>query len=239
MKSKYYIILLSLLVSSCFTSRKLTQLTDDTEIPGVDSLCLNMEPYQSLYMNKIKARVIMDGEIYDAKVSLYYLPDSVIFISAANTGFEIVRVAITADSTVFINRIDKLVYIYRESKLGYRPPVEFENLEYLLNKKLACEEIRSINGTAQREIIDFSVQDITRKITYDLNTLKINKFEFFHTKTNEYIVGEITSSDSLSVFSNYIFENVEIMAAGGEITYNKEIFVDLSFNKNKYTILEY
>ena len=239
MKSKLYILFLSLVVSSCFTTRK--TLNIPVEIPGVnslDSLCLSPTHYKSLFINKVKATVTLDGEEYDAKVSLYYIPDSVIFLTAANTGFEIIRAAITADSTVFINRIDKVVYIYRESDLGYKAPVDFRDLEFLMNQGMVCEEMNALIETKDGIQLDFSGDYINKKITYSPNNLKINKFEFFHTKTSEYIVGEITDSDTLSVFSNYIFDDVEIKATGGEIEFNREISVNISFNKNKYTILD-
>ncbi len=239
MRSKFYIVVLSLVVSSCFTTRKTVNIPMET--PGessLDTLCLNPTHYESLFINKVKATVTLDGEAYDAKVSLYYIPDSVIFLTAANTGFEIIRAAITADSTVFINRIDKVVYIYRESDLGYKAPVEFKDLEFLMNQGMVCEEMNALTETKDGIQLDFSGDYINKKINYNPNNLKINKFEFFHTKTSEYIVGEITDSDTLSVFSNYIFDDVEIKATGGEIEFNREISVNISFNKNKYTILD-
>jgi len=240
MKSKLFILLLSLVVSSCFTSRRTTDLT--REIPegiDMDTLCMNSKNYESLFISKVKATVNLDGEMYDAKVSLYYIPDSVIFLTAANTGFEIIRAAINADSTVFINRIDKFVYIYKENNLGYKAPVEFKNLEYLLNQGMVCEEKGLLHKTNDGMQLDFSGDYINKKLTYNTKTLKISKFEFFHTKTSEYIVGEIENTDTLSVFSNYIFDDVEIKATGGEIEFDREIKVDISFNKNKYTILNH
>jgi hypothetical protein len=239
MKSKLCILLLSLVVSSCFTTRKTADvLGENSGERSLDTLCLNSKPYESLYINKVKATVTLDGETYDAKVSLYYIPDSVIFLTAANSGFEIIRAAITSDSTIFINRIDKVVYIYRERDLGYQAPVEFKDLEFLMNQGMVCKEMKALTETKDGIQLDFSGDYINKKIRYSPNDLKFNKFEFFHTKTSEYIVGEMTSSDTLSVFSNYIFEDIEIKATGGEIEYNREISVNISFNKNKYTILD-
>ena len=240
MRSKLYILALSLVVSSCFTTRRTVDVPVlDQKKMNLDTICLNSSPYQSLFINKVKASVNLGGEMYDAKVSLYYIPDSVIFLTAANTGFEIIRAAFTADSTVFINRIDKVVYIHKENELGYKAPVNFKDLEYLFNLGLVCEKKDALSETKECIQLDFSGDYINKKLSYDYNSLKIKKFEFFHTKSGEYIVGEVSNSDTLSVFSNYIFEDVEIKASGGELEYNREISVDISFNKNKYTILDH
>jgi len=241
MRSKFYILVLSLLVSSCFSARRtvVDRPVSDNNNLNQDSVCMNTKTYQSLFISKVKARVSLDGENYDAKVSLYYIPDSVIFLTAANTGFEIIRAAITADSTVFINRIDKVVYIYKESELGYKAPIEFRDLEFLLNQKQVCEVKEALLESEDGLELDFSGGYINKKLTYKPNSLKINTFEFFHTKTNEYVVGEIGKADTLAIFSNYIFNDVEIKASGGELEYNRKLAVDLSFNKNKYTILNH
>lgn len=239
-KSRFYILFISLILSGCFASRNtIFEQLDTSAGNGIDSLCRKTDPYQSLYIEKIKATIDLDGEIYDAKINLFYIPDSIIFLSAVNTGFEIVRVAITADSTILINRIDKVVYIYKNSQFGYKPPVDFKELEYLLDKERICKELIKSGSDEDGRVLDFSVQDIDKRITYKSNSLKISKFEFFHKKTNEYIVGEILHGDSLLILSNYLIENVEIMAVGGNIVYNKDLSINLSFNKNKYTIINY
>ncbi len=236
MKSKIYILLISFLLSSCFSTRKTTQ-EENSQAPGIDSPCESVEPFSSLYINKVKATVKIDGEDYDAKVNVYYIPDSVIFITAANTGFEIVRAALTPDSLVFINRIDKVVYIHKEKKLGYKAPAEFRDLEYLLNKTLICKEMENSFGNKESLEIDFSVPNITKKITHKSKGLKMSKFEFFHKKSGEDIVGESGEGDGISVYSNYLFEDIEIHAVGGEWTLNKKIKVDVSYNKNKYFLI--
>jgi len=239
MKSKVYILFFSLVLSGCFASRSSTEDVDSPVQNDVVSLCEKIEPFQSIYIDKIKASIDLDGENYDAKISLFYIPDSIIFLSAVNTGFEIVRAAITPDSSIIINRIDKLVYIYKDDPLGYKPPVEFEELEYLLNKMKVCEGFNKYTADFDKGRIDFSVQDIKKSISFDANSLEISKFEFFHKKTGEYIVGEFVNSDTLSILSNYMMENVEIVAIGGTVTHDKVLNINLSFNKNKYTILNY
>lgn len=204
----------------------------------MDIFCERLENYNSLFINKAKASVTLDEEVYDARISLYYIPDSLIFLTAANTGFEIIRAAITKDSTIFINRIDKLVYIYKDNELGYKGPVNFTDLEFLLNKGKICEKKEFLKNTKENIQLDLSAGYINKSLTYSGKSLTVNRFEFFHTKTSEYIVGEISKADTLSVFSNYIFNDLEIKATGGEIEYNRDIPINLSFNRNKYTILQ-
>lgn len=238
MRSKICILLISIFVAGCFPLRKSVdspELAENEQI--IDSLCAEQFSFQSIYMNKIKATLHLDGERYDARISLYYIPDSIIFLTAANTGFEILRAAVTSDSIILINRIDKLVYVYKEKELGYAPPVRFEDLEYLLNRSKMCNGLNRKEKEKRDLTLDFSSQDIKKQISYSGKALKINGFEFFHKKTGEYIVGE-ANSDTLSVFSNYIVKDVEIEAVAGELTMDKEMQVDLSFNRNKYTILE-
>lgn len=237
MKSKINILLISLLLSGCFSTRKTIQ---EEKVSGPDpliSLCGSLEPFSSIYINKVRATVKLDGEAYDAKVNLYYIPDSVIFLTAANTGFEIIRAALTPDSLVLINRIDKIVYIQKEQELGYKAPVEFNDLEYLFNKFLICKELEKSTNTNEELIFDFSIPHITKKITYHGKSLKMKTFEFFHKKTGEYIVGESNEADSVKIYSNYIFDDVEIVAVGGEQTLNEEIKIDISYNKNKYLLI--
>ncbi|MFC2129232.1 DUF4292 domain-containing protein [Bacteroidota bacterium] len=238
MKSKIFILLISLLLSACFSARKgTTTEREESGSIGIDSLCESLEPFSSLYINKVKASISLEGEVYDAKVNLFYIPDSVIFLTAANTGFEIVRAALTPDSLVFINRIDKVVYIHKESELGYKAPAEFKDLEHLINKTLVCNSLEKSSKNNEEILFDFSAPNIDKKITRCSNSLKMSKFEFFHKKTGEYIVGEAKSNDTITVYSNYLFEDVEIVAVGGELNWNEEVKVDISFNKNKYLLI--
>ena len=147
------------------------------------------------------------------------------------------RAALTPDSLVFINRIDRIVYTHKEKDLGYKAPLEFADLELLLNKLLICRELSNSVSTNDQLVFDISVPNITKKITHKDNSLKMSKFEFFHKKTGEYIVGESREGDSIFVYSNYLFDDVEIVAVGGEHSLNEEIKVDISFNRNKYLLI--
>lgn len=208
-----------------------------TDQQTIDALCTSYEPFSSLYINKIRATLRLDNENFDARISIYYIPDSVIYLSAANTGFEIVRAAITPDSLIFINRIDRIVYTRKEAELGYKAPVAFEDLEQLLNKRLICNKLESLVKDGEYVLLDISAPNISKKLFFDPKLLKMNKFEFFHKKTGEYIVGETNKGDSVFVYSNYLFDDVEIVATGGALTYNEDIHIDLSFNKNKYLLI--
>ena len=190
-----------------------------------------------MYVSKISAEITLDEEKYDTRLSVYYIPDTIFYISAVNAGFEIVRIGVTPDSTVYINRLDKFVYIYKSSELGYPPPVSFEDFEYLMNQKKACKAEKVRVKETNLASLDRSLKDVEKLIYYDYEQMRMEKFEFFQKKTGEYVVGERRKENSYLIYSNYIMDNLTIEAEGGEIERNKKLEINLSVNKRKYDIL--
>ncbi len=201
------------------------------------SFCDSIKVFKTLYINKIDAKITINQEEFDAKVSIYYVPDSIFFLSAVNSGFEAVRIGILKDSTVYINRIDKIVYIIENTLPGFSPPVLFEDLEWLIDKVKICE-VENKNLVLGKEIlIDRSVKDIDRVIYFRLEDLALNKFEFLHKKTGEYVVGERMGEGKFVIYSNYIVEDIKIEAIGGSIEYDRQLDIDLTVNMKKYELL--
>lgn len=160
-----FILLLLIFISSCSVHRKMQN--DSIEDRGdMEFYCDSISPYKSLYINKISAELTLGEEHYDARVSLYYIPDSIFFISAVNSGFEIVRIGIMKDSTVYINRLDKMMFIYMQKEEGALPPVNFNDFELLINRQLLCS-YASIQRIREGElIVDNSTQNIEKRVFF-------------------------------------------------------------------------
>lgn len=208
-----------------------------TDISKTTSVCDSLKPFNTLYLSKIDASIMFDEEEYESNISLYYIPDSIIYISAVNVGFEIIRAGIMPDSIVYINRLDKLVYIYRESTTGYCPPATFNDLQLLFNRPKVCTAEKLLLEENDTFLLDRSVKDVSREIFYRAEDLVPKKFEFFHKKTGEYVVGEGSDESSYMIYSNYIIEDVTIRADGGKVEFDREININLEVNKKKYDIL--
>lgn len=203
----------------------------------LSDFCASDNSYKTLYISGIDAKIIIDNKEYDSRVSLYYLPDSLFLLSAVNSGFEIVRLGVAPDSTVYINRLDKLAYIIRKQETGYAPPVQFTDLERLVNRQLLCEEagVERLNDSVL--LVDHSEQDISKKIFFRLPGPQVWKFEFFQKKTGEYVVGEVDAAQKIVIYSNYIMDNLTMQAEGGKVEYNTILDVNLDVNRRKYTIV--
>ena len=239
--SRYTIIFLLILglLFSCSPQRKLQR--EEGRLPeaqpGILANCDSLPDFHSLTISKINATLELDDELYDARITLHYIQDTILYFSAVNAGFEIVRVGIMPDSMVYINRIDKVCFILKEQELGYSAPLKFEDLQYLLSKKLVCSSDLLPGENKENLTIDRSVKDIRKEIVYATTDLKPKSFQFFHKKSGEYIVGEQTGPASYEIFSNYILDDLTLKAEGGNIEYDRKIRVDLSINKKKYDIL--
>ena len=240
MRSKFIsIIAVLLLLISCSPQRKMSRMVDGMPIEkgNWESFCDTTRAFKSLYYSKISAKLMLGEDQYRAKLSLYYLPDSVFFVSAVNSGFEIVRIGVFEDSIVYINRIDKMVYIVENSKVGFPAPVYFKDIEYLINKQLICKE-KNIDVVGDTSIIvNRSVKDVVKEIEYSARDLALIRFVFFQKKTGEYIVGEQTKTNSILIYSNYMVGHFMLEGNEGEIEYDKEIQVDLSINRRKYGVV--
>ena len=227
------------LIFSCSPQRR---LSGDRGIAAgsagsLQAFCDSVKPFKSLYIKGIDAKIFLDDEEYKTKVSVYYLPDSVFLVSAVNAGFEIVRMGVSHDSTVYINRLDKLVYVIRNNDIGAAPPVLFEDLEQLLNRALLCDskEVERLGDSTL--VVDRSIQDIAKRIFYKLPGPQVNKFEFFQKKTGEYVVGEMNDEKKIIIYSNYIVDDLTLQAEGGAVEYDRILNVNLSVNSRKYTIV--
>jgi hypothetical protein len=201
------------------------------------AFCDSAYTFKTLYIKGIEANIAIDDEEYNSRVSLYYLPDSLVLLSAVNAGFEIVRIGVFPDSTVYINRLDKVAVVIRAYGTGNAPPVLFGDLERLVNNRLLCESRESLRINDSTLLVDRSEQDISKKIYYRIRGPQVWKFEFFQKKTGEYVVGEMKEGRKIVIYSNYIVDDLTLQAEGGDVEYDRIIDVNLSVNKRKYNIV--
>lgn len=239
MKIKIYVVFLVISVLfSCSQSARLGKRGASVLSEHAERKvnCDSLRTFNSEYISKINANVYLGEEQYNARVSIYYIPDSLFYMSAVNSGFEIIRIGVLPDSIVYINRLEKAVYIKYIDNLAAPSPLLFEDLEYLLNRNLVCDEVDKKQVGDNAIILNRSVKDIEREIYYKADDLTPIKFEFFQKKTGEYIVGELSTDGIFVIYSNYIAKNLKIEAGGGVIEYNRVFNYDLSVNRNKYDI---
>lgn len=238
---KYMVLfgLIAGLIFSCSPQKRLRGVKgySPAETGSLAAFCDSSKSFKSLYISGIDATITLNEETYSSRVSLYYLPDSVFMLSAVNAGFEIVRVGVAPDSTVYINRLDKLAFVIRNDGMGAAPPVLFEDLESLVNKKLLCGEQASARLNDSTLLVDRSVQDIGKKIYFRMPGIQVDKFEFFQKKTGEYVVGEMKDKQKIIIYSNYIVDDLTLQAEGGKVEYDREVNVNLSVNSRKYDII--
>jgi len=242
-KSSYINILLLLVVlvleNACSSSIRVRTNNDynTSSSKFMQTQCDSVYGFKTLYINKIDAEVTLDDEIYNAKLTIYYKPDSLLLVSAVNAGFEIIRVAVNNDSSVFINRLDKRVYILTAKEMGYLPPVNFEDLESLFNRAKICRFITADKGKDSLRVMDRSLRNVDKRIYYSASGMAPVKFEFFQKKTGEYIVGEMTDNKIFTIYSNFIINDLKLNAEGGKTEYNRILHTNVRVNRQKYEII--
>jgi len=237
MKIRTLIFFIALLImSSCGALRKSTleSQNDFRSFPELKAYCDSAKTFSSLFIHRIDSEFVIDDERYDAKLSVYYIPDSIIFLTASNTGFEIVRALVTKDSLILINRLDKMAYSYKKSDSDLSSPFYFQDIEYLINKVLVCGEIGAAEPLENRIFFNRSVQDVRKAIYYRVQDLSLDQFEFFNKKTNEYIVGEMNQEKQLEIYSNFIIDDLRIIARGGQMEFGRQIDASVKYNRRKY-----
>ncbi len=239
------LLLLLLLIAMALTQCKVTreaQRQSASGLEGMDGLreqCVSLDSVQTLLIKKAEAILMFDNERYEVTVTLYSKRDSIIYLSAVNSGFEIIRASVDKDSIKVIDRLNHIVYrTALKRKFGYQFPVSFNDLQNLIGRFYLCDDLE----IAEDDLIDvvkfeFDENYIKKRIHIDRKNLKLNMFEFRHQKTDQYLMGE-RSGDKLKVYSNFMISEFEMQAKGGTVLYNQEIAVKMKVNPRKYTFTE-
>ncbi|MEN8156424.1 MAG: DUF4292 domain-containing protein [Bacteroidota bacterium] len=243
MSSTRFIILIiaGLLLTQCRAYREVTEPKAPPLVgmEGLREVCRPADTVRTVLISKAEALIITDEERYEATISLFVIKDSLIYFSAVNSGFEILRAAIDRDTIKVIDRLNKMVYrTPLRRRFGHHHPVNFDDVQNIISSYFLCDEIeRAIEPNFFHIVFDFDEPFIKKRISFDRESLKMDKFEFFHIQTKKYLMGE-REPEGFRIFTNFMITDFEISARGGFRSYNQEIPVKMEVNRRKYTFVD-
>jgi hypothetical protein len=206
---------------------------------GLQDKCNGSDTIQSLLIKKAEAILTYDQERYEVQLTLYSKRDSIIYLSAVSSGFEILRASVRHDSIRVIDRMNKIVYHSPlKRRFGYQYPVSFNDLQNLISRNYLCDDLPLGTDDQQNNIVfEFDENYIKKRIILNRVDLDMRIFEFYHQKTDRYIMGE-KLEDSFKIYSNFMITDIEIIASGGELFLNRDIKIKMEVNPRKYTFTE-
>ena len=207
-------------------------------IAGLEETCIALDTIQSVRISKANALISTEEERYETEVTIYAVKDSFIYMSAANSGFEILRAYVDRDSIMVIDRLNKFVYrTPMKRRFGYSHPVDFSDLQHLISRYFICDNLERASETGQSHIeFDFDESHIRKRMSLDRLTFKLMMFEFLHTKTHKYIMGESTP-EGFKIVSNFMISEFEILANQGEVSYNQDVEIKMRVNPRRYSVV--
>ena len=243
------LIVLTLLLTQCGAFSELQELEvlvleeDAPTLKGIEAfreICSHSDTVNSVLIKKAETLFIAGEERYEALLSVYAVKDSLIYLSAVNSGFEIIRASVSRDTIRVIDRINKVVYISPVKKrFGYQNPFNFNDIQNLVSRYYLCDKLDDAKEVDFFHLgFHFNDAETRKDILLDREMLRLDKFEFINTETGKYFMGE-RNSEELKVYSNFMISGLEIVAKGGEIVYNQSIEVKMGVNRRKYTFMNF
>lgn len=237
----FYLMAALVLLSQCGAIKDLDQAAKPglSGMEGIIYDCSKKDSIRSVLISKAEAVLTYDDERYEVVLTLYSKRDSIIFLSAVNSGFEILRASVDSDSVKVIDRLNKIVYTSpMKRRFGYQYPVDFNDLQNLIDNGYLCDELDKARDDHQNSIIfEFDEDYIKKRIILNRINMDLNIFEFYHQKTNEYLMGERRDGE-FKIYSNFMINEFEVAASGGDRSYNRDIEVKMDVNPRKYTYTE-
>lgn len=235
------LFLVGLLLSQCGVMKE-TFKPATTDLVGKEGLmqkCLGADSINSLLITKVEAILTFDKERYEVNITVYWEKDSIIYLSAVNSGFEILRASVKHDSIRVINRRDKIVYrAPLQRKFGYQYPVNFDDLQNLICSYNLCKNIDLARDDQINSVVfEFDEKQIKKRIALNRIGLDLRIFEFYHRKTHKYLMGE-KKEDSFKIYSNFMIAEFEITTTGGNRAVNRDVNIKMEVNPRKYTFTE-
>jgi hypothetical protein len=221
---------------------KETLISGEPELVGMEGLeakCTDSDTIRSILIKKAEAILTYDEDRYEVNLTLYSKKDSIIYLSAVNSGFEILRASVKEDSIKVIDRMNKIVYSSPlQRRFGYQYPISFRDLQNLVASYYLCDYQQMGRDDKQKSIVfEFDENYIKKRIVLKRIGLDMRVFEFYHQKTGRYLMGE-KLTDSFKIYSNFIITDIEIIASGGERSINRDIKIKMDVNPRKYTFTE-
>lgn len=236
------LLLLALLfLSECGAVKDVLKPTEPglAGMEGLAVFCNGSDTIQNILIKKADAILTYDTERYEVSLTLYSKRDSIIYLSAVNSGYEILRASVEHDSIKVIDRMNKIVYSSPlQRKFGYQYPVNFEDLQNLIARFYLCDDLQLGKDDQERSILfEFDEDHIKKRIILNRNDLNMRIFEFYHQLTDQYLMGE-KLDNAFKIYSNFMITDIEIVASGGEIILNNDIKIKMDVNPRKYTFTE-
>lgn len=231
------LVLTGMVLQQCRVARELQQAdaTNPTGMDGLRLLCVAQDTIQSFLISKADAILVFDNERYEVSVTLFSKKDSIIYLSAVNSGFEILRASVEPDSIKVIDRMNRIVYrtpLYR--RFGFQPPVNFRDLQNIISCYFICDDLDlARDDTGESIYFEFDEKNTRKRITLNRTDFKMNNFEFYNSMTDKYMMGERTET-GYRTYSNFIISEFEIHTSGGIITYNMDKEIRMDVNPKKY-----
>ena len=230
-----------LLLNECGAMKEVLK-PETPELHGMEGLiqnCNGSDSVHTILIKKAEAILVYDKERYEVSITLYSKRDSIIYLSAVNSGYEILRASVKQDSIKVIDRMNKIVYSAPlQRRFGYQYPVSLTDLQNLISKAYLCDYLQFGKDYQQKSIVfEFDENYIKKRIIFDRLDLNMNIFEFYHQKTDRYLMGE-RLEDSFKIYSNFMITEFEIVASGGERTINRDLKIKMEVNPRKYTFTE-
>ncbi|MCP4310070.1 MAG: DUF4292 domain-containing protein [Bacteroidetes bacterium] len=238
-----------LVLTQCGVSRGVTEKeapVEPAETPalvgmkGLGELCGAYDTINSVLISKAETMFITSKRRYQAQVTIYALKDSLIYMSAVNNGFEIIRAAVDGDTIRVIDRINKIVYRSPvRRRLGYQNPVNYSDIQNLVSRYFLCDDIDDAKETNFFHLeFQFNEPHLKKNILLDRHTLLLEEFEYLQTETGKFFMGE-KGEEGFIIYSNFMVDEFEIVAKGGEVSYNRSIEVKMDVNQRKYSFVNF
>jgi len=237
-----FIILVALIwLTQCRAGRQISSVPE-VETPEPLSWvhgCAANDTIRSFMISKADAMMIYDDERYEVSLTLYSRKDSILYLSAVNSGYEIIRASADQDTIRVIDRINKVVYrTPLRRQFGYQFPVDFNDLQHISCVYYLCEILNENTQEDRPNVeLEFDKPQVKKRIHLQKNGMQMDIFEFYHHQTGKYLMGE-RIADGYKIYANLMIDYFEITARGGTLEYNRDIRVKMDVNPRRYTYID-
>ena len=176
-------IVSGLLAVQCGIQREVVVPAETPAMAGLEGLreaCKPNDTIRNILISKAESLIITEKERYEATVTLFAVRDSLIYLSAVNSGFEILRASVEPDTIRVIDRLNRIVYKTPvKRRFGHQHPLGFQDLQNIINGYFVCDDLyRAIEQDFTSIVFDFDEAHIKKRISFGRETLKMDKFEF-------------------------------------------------------------
>jgi len=237
----FILIITGFALQQCRVAREIVQADMPvlTGLGAMGKVCLSQDTINTILINQAEAVILFEDERYEVTITLFSRKDSIIYLSAVNSGFEILRASVDQDSIKVIDRINRTLYrTALNRRFGYQNPVNFNDLQNIISRYYLCDDMEMVmEDSLQNLCFEFEDRYIRKRIILDPSALYMTKFEFIHSRSEEFFQGE-RREDGFTINSNFMINDFQINAGRGSVTYNREIDVKMEVNPRKYSFVD-